>query len=200
MELILLHSCQSTHPISATIPPNHHIIHILYINLRITFPLSYHLPLTPLSHHLPTQQQATLSLFGGVCGGEIGGPHGLRSGPDGCSAKRNTIPRIRAIASLGGRGNGASGVGCEIWLAVFNHMACCGIWIVVVDDDLPLESVVRGVQAGVCAWKANWEGWVEVEEESFQYGSLERYGTLKMANWEDSVAVGEELFLYDSLE
>jgi hypothetical protein len=87
-------------------------------------PLSYHLPLTPLSPHLPTQQQATLSLFGGVCGGEIGGPHGIPSGPDGCSAKRNTIALIRAIASWGGRGNGTSGVGCEIWLAVFIHMMC----------------------------------------------------------------------------
>jgi hypothetical protein len=77
-----------------------------------------------LSSPLPTQQQATTSDFGGVCGGEIGGPHGLPSGPDSCSAKQNTIPRIRAIASLGGRGNGASGVGCEIWLVFFIHMMC----------------------------------------------------------------------------
>jgi hypothetical protein len=46
---------------------------------------------------------------------------------------------------------------------------------VVVDDDLPLESAVRGVQAGPCAWKASWEDWVGAGEELFQYDSLERY-------------------------
>jgi hypothetical protein len=45
--------------------------------------------------------------------------------------------------------------------------------VVVVDDDLLLELEGREVRAGLCAWKANWEGSAEAGEELFLYGSLE---------------------------
>jgi hypothetical protein len=36
---------------------------------------------------------------------------------------------------------------------------------VIVDDDIPLELEGREVQAGLCAWKANWAGLAEAGEE-----------------------------------